>query len=1075
MANQVIVTNTGNVQVALTPPPNVQVQISRAAIGTVSNVPTANFANYAGNVTGANQPNITNVGTLGNLSVSGTGTFGNVVVTGNLSVGNLVANSANYANFANIANVANSVSVANVSGIGNIATVNLDGNVSNVLSGNGSFVALPTVSANANYANYAGNAFNVSGSNVVGAVGLATYATTANAVAGANVSGAVAYATIANSVAGANVSGTVADANQASYASNVYIISDAANSTSQQVLFGGSNTTGYIRPRTDPSFYYNSNANTLNVANAITVGNNVTTGQFISNIATGTAPLVVTSTTLVSNLYAARSNVSDLANSVAVANVSGIGNIAVINLDGNASNILYGNGVFGPDTGPQDVANANYANYAGNALVLANGTSNVSIPTSNGNINFSPNNNANLVVIDTTGVINAFPLSTTTNALRIATIGNPQSDAHRISWARSRGTIASPTSVQANDFVGSMVMVGHNGTSYSTTFPAFIRGFVDSTYTANTANIPLGLRFVVAQTTQSGTSNASIAHNFWSNGNVSFSNSVFAGSNISATGNVQGAYILGDGSNLSSITGANVTGTVANATYAANAGNALILANGTSNISIPTANSNINFSVNNSANLVVIENGGLMNLFPSSTINSSLRINSNGNPLGDAHRISQYRYRGTLASPTSVQPNDFLGSIIAFGHNGTAIQTNSITSIRSQVDSSYTANTANIPIGLSFRVNDTNGGTNNQARTHNFYANGNVTFNNAIFGNSLSVSGNVQGSSVIATSTVNVGTGGSAPAQLYITGDKTLNSSFYISGAPFTAIMDNVNPSTGYSPFFFNTYENSNNYIPPQRFFRARGTQANIAPVQTNDVVSSSSFAVYADSGNTYKDVISTSVVMISNDGAGNVPASYIVQAFDANSTYQILVNNTYANNFTANTITTGSGSNSISLVGSTGAITYNRTFGDFYNSSTITPAGANTPYVLPLGSTGTANNCSIQSTSQLLISRSGNYNLQFSLQAVNADNGSEHDFYVWLRKNGSDVPNSTTDYTVIKNGKTVAALTFNVSSNGSDYYEIAYAVATTQVTFPAYTANSFGFTHPAVPSLVVNLIPVGA
>jgi len=78
MANQVIVTNTGNVQVALTPPANVQVQISRAAIGTVSNVPTANFANYAGNVTGANQPNITGLGTLSNLSVTGTVTSGNV-------------------------------------------------------------------------------------------------------------------------------------------------------------------------------------------------------------------------------------------------------------------------------------------------------------------------------------------------------------------------------------------------------------------------------------------------------------------------------------------------------------------------------------------------------------------------------------------------------------------------------------------------------------------------------------------------------------------------------------------------------------------------------------------------------------------------------------------------------------------------------------------------------------------------------------------------------------------------------------------------------------------------------------
>mgnify|MGYP003345821130 FL=1 len=281
MANQIIVTNTGNVQVALQPTPNVQVQISRAAIGTVSNVPTANFANYAGNVTVGNQPNITGVGTLGNLVVSNTITTQDLVVTGNLAVGNLVANSANYANYAG---EAYNVAVANVTGLGNIATVNLDGNVSNVLLGTGAWGALPTT-ANANFANYAGNAFSVSGSNVVGAVGLATYATTANSVAGANVSGSVAYATTANAVAGANVSGEVA--------------------------------------------------------------------------------------------YAA------IANSVAVANVSGIGNIAITNYDGNGSNILHGNGFWGPEIGPQSVANANYANFAGTAYSVSG--SNVSGDVSGAN------------------------------------------------------------------------------------------------------------------------------------------------------------------------------------------------------------------------------------------------------------------------------------------------------------------------------------------------------------------------------------------------------------------------------------------------------------------------------------------------------------------------------------------------------------------------------------------------------------------------------------------------------------------------------------------------------------------
>jgi len=53
---------------------------------------------------------------------------------------------------------------------------------------------------NANYANFAGNAFSVTGSNVVGAVGFANIANTANAVAGANVSGQVANALIAGTV-----------------------------------------------------------------------------------------------------------------------------------------------------------------------------------------------------------------------------------------------------------------------------------------------------------------------------------------------------------------------------------------------------------------------------------------------------------------------------------------------------------------------------------------------------------------------------------------------------------------------------------------------------------------------------------------------------------------------------------------------------------------------------------------------------------------------------------------------------------------------------------------------------------
>ena len=134
----------------------------------------------AGTVTDAAQPNITSVGTLTSLSVSGNanigniGTVGLITATGNISGANIVgthygaatgltsipganvtgevsyASTANAVAGANVsgavsyATTANAVAVANVSGIGNIATINKDGNASNILYGNGVFASAPT-------------------------------------------------------------------------------------------------------------------------------------------------------------------------------------------------------------------------------------------------------------------------------------------------------------------------------------------------------------------------------------------------------------------------------------------------------------------------------------------------------------------------------------------------------------------------------------------------------------------------------------------------------------------------------------------------------------------------------------------------------------------------------------------------------------------------------------------------------------------------------------------------------------------------------------------------------------------
>ena len=96
-----------------------------------------------GTLTTAAQANITSVGTLSFLNVTG-------AINSNTVAGSFSGDGSNINNIAGaavtgevaFAEVANSVAVANVSGIGNVALLNRDGNASNVLYGNGVFASV---------------------------------------------------------------------------------------------------------------------------------------------------------------------------------------------------------------------------------------------------------------------------------------------------------------------------------------------------------------------------------------------------------------------------------------------------------------------------------------------------------------------------------------------------------------------------------------------------------------------------------------------------------------------------------------------------------------------------------------------------------------------------------------------------------------------------------------------------------------------------------------------------------------------------------------------------------------------
>jgi hypothetical protein len=152
------------------------------------------------------------------------------------------------------------------------------------------------------------------------------------------------------------------------------------------------------------------------------------------------------------------------------------------------------------------------------------------------------------------------------------------------------------------------------------------------------------------------------------------------------------------------------------------------------------------------------------------------------------------------------------------------------------------------------------------------------------------------------------------------------------------------------------------------------------------------------------------------------------------------------------------------------------RTFGGFYNPNDIATT-ANTVANLDLPNTYDANGISIVSNNQITIQRTGTYNIQFSLQVKNTDNAADHDIDVWFAKNGTDVANSASQWTVVKNdGKNICVVNFvDTVTSANTYYQIRYAVSSANVSLEAFGNITTPYTRPAIPSAIVTVVPVGA
>ena len=565
-----------------------------------------------GTLTTPAQPNITSLGTLQSLSVSGA--ISGATVNGNgsglnsLSGPNVIGTVAN----ANYALYAQQL----VGGAGASTAVTVTANAQPNITSVGTLTGL-VVSGNITGANLNGNHFG-------NGAGLTN-------INGANVTGTVPYAAVANSVAGANVSGPVANA---TYASQAGSLTAGVNATTANTVTNAS----------QPNITTATNLVTVGTLNSLAVNGTIYTAGSFSGNGSGISYILAASVsgTVANAAYATSAgsvsgaNVIGAVPSATIAtsattagtvttnaqpNITSVGTLTSLSVNGNITGANINGNFFGNLSGngaaissinganvTGTVANAAYATSAGLAAsattagtvttaaqpnITSVGT--LTLLSVNGNItgaNLNGNhygNGSGLTSITGANVTGTVSYAAVANSVAGANVTGTVSSA---SVASTVSTGAQPNitsvgtltnlSVNGNISAGNLfatlvygtvaIAAQPNITSLGTLSGLVSSNTVDTT-TPNSGGTTGGLRLRANATSgnayfQITDSTATTQWGYWLSNSSATANLIWSG-NLSTAGT-----FYGNGAGLANITGANVTGTVSSATNAVYAGTA---------------------------------------------------------------------------------------------------------------------------------------------------------------------------------------------------------------------------------------------------------------------------------------------------------------------------------------------------------------------------------------------------------------------------------------------------------------------------------------------------------------------
>lgn len=144
------------------------------------------------------------------------------------------------------------------------------------------------------------------------------------------------------------------------------------------------------------------------------------------------------------------------------------------------------------------------------------------------------------------------------------------------------------------------------------------------------------------------------------------------------------------------------------------------------------------------------------------------------------------------------------------------------------------------------------------------------------------------------------------------------------------------------------------------------------------------------------------------------------------------------------------------------------------WDTTTQTNPVANTPRAMTWNSSDPSGNGIVAGpiSGSMKVLNTDAYNIQFSVE-IKSSTSSTSEITIWLRKNGSDVADTASEYNIKGNDFYTIGWNFVVPLVANDYVQLMWASSDTTMTLYYQAPQTSPYTHPAIPSVIITVTNV--